>query len=157
MEPRLLRAVQRYTGHSTAQDLVQDVAVLALQNVARFATFDDFRRWAYTKLHWLVIDAAQARPQLLGQVSEKAIPPSQEQSVFLKHVLRLIAELPPQQQAVMRGLLEGDSYEEIAAQLRIAPATVRSLQRFARHKLITLLGEEEVKQDDSHENRQRGI
>lgn len=143
-EPKLLKVAMHYSRSSdTAEEVVQDIAVLALGNLSRFATAGDFRRWAYVKIYWLVLDAYRGlKEQSLERTTEKAVPPTQEQELILQDIKRLIPKLPSRQQAVILGMLEGKSTETIARGLQVTEATVRSLRRFARNRLVTLLERE---------------
>ncbi len=55
LEPELLRAARRYGAKAgEPQDIVQDLAVVAVKNYARFSEKEEFRRWAFAKIHWLL-------------------------------------------------------------------------------------------------------
>jgi RNA polymerase sigma factor (sigma-70 family) len=146
IEPSLLRIASHYTASSNAaRDLVQDVAVLALRNASRFATADDLYRWTRPRVRWLMLDQLKKQqPLLLDEDVEQIAGQSTavDQGLIIRDTMRSIAKLPAQQQAALRGMLEGRSTQEIAKDLQVTEATVRSLQRFARRKLIILLEEE---------------
>jgi RNA polymerase sigma factor (sigma-70 family) len=123
-------------------DVLQDLAVLALRNADRFETLESFRGWARARLHWLLLDYVMARREATlqgGAVEESSVPAMQEARAMLHEITRLITRLPERQQAVMDGLLRGQSAARIAGELGITEATVRSLQRFGRQKLVEML------------------
>jgi len=147
--PDLRRSVRRYGLPVEVQrDLVQDVAVLVVRHGAALAGKGDLRRWALARLHWLALDhlggQGRARLRPLGGGQEPVVAGGQEGRVALAEVLDLIGRLPERQAASMRGLLEGQSAEAIARQLMVSPATIRSLQRFARQRLAQWLAEKET-------------
>jgi RNA polymerase sigma factor (sigma-70 family) len=135
-----------------AQEAVQDVAVLALRRLYQpnfLSKEEDFARWAFSRLRWLALDAhitkaRRAHYVLLPiETAERLLwrQPAQEASAILNLVLeRGIKELPDRQKAVFFHVLSGRSTHEIAARLGISEATVRSLLRFARLRLVDLLG-----------------
>lgn len=148
-ESGLIRAARKYgVTREGAKDVVQDVAVLAIRNYARFNSFIEFRRWAYARLHWLLLDeirASRRKPHESATASiEHSIPPAQEQELIILDIWRLIDQLPTQQRAALVGLIEGYSPLTIAQRLNVKEATVRSLQRHAKKKLVTLLTEREM-------------
>jgi RNA polymerase sigma factor (sigma-70 family) len=146
-EKSLFLAAQNYVDSSTAQELVQDIAVLALENCPNSVrTAQQFKRWAYARLYWFALDELRLqkrRPQeqLEAVTAAQSIPPSQEQELVIQDIWKSIAKLPRRQQAVLTGMMQGRSNEVLAKQLQISEATVRSLQRFARKRLILLLHE----------------
>ena len=149
VEPRLLQAARRYRPYDVARDLVQDVAVLAVTNQDRFTQAEDFFRWARARLHWLLLDrfdAERRRPTVSAEKApEPAVASTQEQDLMAREIRSLIEELPGRQQAVLRGIIEGRSTSEIAAELQVTEATVRSLRRFGCRALAILLGAEVMK------------
>ncbi len=145
-EPSLFRLAQRYmASREAAQDLLQDVAILAIRELQRFADREEFRRWAHAKLRWFALDQLRSRRyQSLDWAPEQSTRPTQDQGLIVEHIFNLITNLPPRQRAVLRGMIEGRSTPEIARELQIAEPTVRSLQRFARRRLAALLRQEEA-------------
>ena len=148
-EPFLHRASRRYSITVQArEDLIQDVAVLALrQPPSRWPSAEEFRRWALARLHWLMLDYVMAARQsrLMPLAPERVVPHAAEQEsrVVAIDLLGLIARLPPRQAIVLSGLAAGRSAEELAAALEVSPATIRSLARFARQRLVLLIRAEE--------------
>jgi len=144
MEPNLLRAARRHFPSSdTSQDVVQDVAVLAIRNAHRFKDSGEFQKWAYARLRWLVLDQLQAsasaqrgKPKALDEISEPWVLPTQLNATIISE---LISKLPLRQRIVLQKTVEGASDKEIAASLNINDATVRSLRRFARKRMSDFL------------------
>jgi RNA polymerase sigma factor (sigma-70 family) len=148
VEANLLRVARRYNvSTETARDIVQDLAVLAIRNLDHFANELHFRHWVYSRLHWLMLDELRKQKhqfQPLEDTKERSVPPDQERKLIMHEILGFISELPKQQQAALRGMLEGHSTKAIAKEIKVSEATVRSLQRYARKSLINLLTEREV-------------
>lgn len=147
--PVLRRSVRRYgLAVEVQRDLVQDVAVLVVRHGGALAGHEDLRRWALARLHWLALDHLAARSRMrsrpLDGPGEPGVAGGQEERVELAEVLGLIDQLPDRQAAAMRGLLEGQSAETVGRRLSVSPATVRSLQRFARQRLARWLAEKET-------------
>lgn len=149
LEPGFIRTARRYgLSNEEASDVVQDVAVLAIRNQGQFDNVQDFRNWAFARLHWLLLDEIRHRrnrptESLAGSV-EPSIPPAQEHDFIVNELRRLIDQLPKQQRAALVGMLDGRSPAAIAQELNVKEATVRSLQRFGRQKLVSLLTEKEA-------------
>jgi RNA polymerase sigma-70 factor (ECF subfamily) len=148
-EPGLLRAARKYNlSPEGAKDIVQDVAVLAIRNCDRFTSMYDFQHWAFARLHWLLLDefrSLRRRPrELIAATAERSVPPAQEQDLLILDIWRLIEQLPERQQAALIGMIEGRSPAYIARELNVKEATIRSLQRHARKKLVSLLAEQEI-------------
>lgn len=144
LEPSLLRVARWHLrSDEGAQDVVQDVAVLALRNADRFADAGEFQKWAYARLHWLVLGrrrafgaTKQGKMKALDEVSEPWALPTQLNTTIIGD---LISKLPVRQRAVLERTLEGASDREIAETLNVDEATVRSLRRFARKRMSMLL------------------
>jgi len=147
-ESKLYHLARRYVRTpESAQDLVQDIALLVLLRSEPFATEEDFSRWAHAKLRWMAIDQFQSKhfrlTETLDEVTEDLLPAPQGQGITVRRVLQLVEKLPEQQQKVLKMTLEGKLTGEIADALGIKEATVRSLHRFAK-KSLTMILEEEV-------------
>ena len=144
-EPVLFRLASYYVrSPDAARELVQDIAVLALRNLTRFTSDKEFYSWANARLHWLALDELRIRKSRHpgpGRPTPQFTEPRQEQDLLIRELLGFIEKLPSRQREALLGMLEGKPNETIARNLEISEATVRSLQRFARKRLITLLGE----------------
>lgn len=154
--PRLLGRASRLSGPSEASDIVQDVAVLALRKLQREERFpfpdqEAFDKWAYSCLRYRALDRlrAAARGKQLNEskTMEPFQEPPQHHWVTLRHGLsQALRSLPERQQAVMRALVAGQTTTEIANDLGIEEATVRSLRRYARRHLVKFFEENDVGQ-----------
>lgn len=117
-------------------DTVQDVAVLALRNWGRFASYEDFARWCHVRAKWLALDElAQARrhPEEPIEFAGKQLAASDTSE--LAEILPLIEKLPLRQREVVSYKLLGYRTDEIARVMKIAESAVRSHWRFAQHAL----------------------
>ena len=149
LEPELLRAAGRYglqAGES--QDVVQDLAVIAIEDYQRFSLQEEFRRWAFARIHWLLLDGLRSQKRRSKKAAADlviATEPVQETELFADEILELIETLPKRQLKVMLRTIYGDSDEDIANEMKIKETTVRSLKRFGRSRLAMLLAKKEVK------------
>jgi RNA polymerase sigma-70 factor (ECF subfamily) len=144
VEPSLMQLAFHYTNSSeSAKELVQDVAVLTLRNLSRLPTEEEFHKWAHIRLHWLGLDrlrVGKGQSQTsLDDTRGISTAPTQEREVLLNEVWRCIHRLPKRQRIVLSGMLEDRPNKEMANELQVTEATVRSLQRHARKSLIEML------------------
>jgi RNA polymerase sigma factor (sigma-70 family) len=149
LEPELLRAARRYGGAAgDPQDVVQDLAVLAIKNYPRFSQKEDFRRWAFARIHWLLLDGLRARKALsVKEPSDLAlgVSPNQEPEVLGHEIMELVRTLPKRQLKVILLTIQGHSVEAIAKEMKISRPTVRSLRRFGRSRLAMLLANKDLR------------
>ena len=147
MEPELLRAAGRYgAGAGDPRDVVQDLALVAITNYQRFTREDEFRRWAFARVHWLLLDRLRSRKFLSVENSPDVIAtePSQENELLANEILKLVGTLPKRQLKVMLRTIQGQSVEDIAKEMNIEETTVRSLRRFGRSRLAMTLAKKDV-------------
>lgn len=148
-EPDLLRMARSFGLRETAEDVVQDVAIIAIKQRQRFSEFTEFRKWARARTYWLSLDqlATQAKKgtSLDAVISTAAVGPEQEQMASMGELWEHIQKLPPKQREVIRRSLHGQSVEDMAGGLGVASATIRSLLRFARLNLSRQMVEGEPK------------
>ena len=131
-------------GKVEQDDLEQDLAYLAWIRRSHFTDFEHFRRWLMLHARWRLIDELRARSQRahkhqIAKLQETATEPVQEHKVMFRELSKAVESLAPQQRAVIQGLLEGKSQRELAAELKVKEATVRSLGRFGRARLAAIL------------------
>ena len=158
IEPMLVRFARSYgLDIENAQDVVQDIAVLVLKKYSEAASdpeethsqFVDegkFKHWVYARSHWILLDRFRSTKLVLESIDfvpERSVSPNQEEALIVKDILSLVEELPTNQRTVLQGLIKGRSREEIATELHVKEATIRSLQRYARVKLAALLAKQE--------------
>lgn len=144
----VLRAVQRL-GLSTAEaeDVIQDALIGLLGSERTFSSYDQFLAYLQTGARWRALDSwrrmfREATPE--SQLSEADRDRFFDHSVddgvldtniFALELERQMAELPAKSLEVVRLSMVGLNSFEIAKQLGIKPASVRSLLRFARYRL----------------------
>src|SRR5882762_5338411 len=149
LEPEMLRAARRYgSSINDRDDVVQDVALLALKRHDKFSEKEDFRRWAFARIHWLLLDRLRARRGVSVEVlPELTLPeaPNQEKEVIADEILKLVRTLPKRQLEVIWGTIQGHPVKAIAKEMGISEATVRSLKRFGRSHLAMLLAKKDLK------------
>lgn len=143
IEPAVVSLGRRLLGTiEAARDLAQDVAVGALLRFGEIRDANHFRAWVLTRARWLALDRirAQRRTVYGGEDSWPERPaPSGSENYDAGELLRLVGALPERQKAVMMRSIAGESVADIAAELGITPATVRSLLRHARFRLAQAL------------------
>ena len=147
LEPRLLAVARRYgTSREDSLDIVQDLAVLAIQNHQRFTEKEAFRRWAFARLHWLSLDRRRlaVRDTDLSEAHIPAVDARQDNKVLVQEVVDLIERLPTRQREVVMMTMQGHSPAAIAEKMKITPATIRSLLRYGRNHLAALLAKKEL-------------
>jgi RNA polymerase sigma factor (sigma-70 family) len=150
LEPELLRAARKYgSSVSDPDDVVQDLAVLAVKQHRRFSEKEDFRRWAFARIHWLLLDRLRSRRGIsMELLPDVALPsgPNQEKEVVADEILELVKSLPKRQLRVIWRTIQGYPVDAIANEMGISEATVRSLRRFGRSHLATRLAKKDLKQ-----------
>ena len=150
LEPEMLRAARRYgSSINDPDDVVQDLAVLALKHDYKFSEKEDFKRWAFARIHWLLLDRLRARRGVsVEMLPELTLPegPNQEKEVIADEILQLVRTLPKRQLNVIWRTIQGHSVESIAKEMGISEATVRSLRRFGRSHFAMLLAKKDLRQ-----------
>jgi RNA polymerase sigma factor (sigma-70 family) len=147
VRPHVLKTLRRYgTPVDSISDLEQDLAYIAWGKRSTFVSLEQFHLWLVKRARWLALDELRANQQArrfftaAAEGEQKAIDPSQEHSVVLYEVLEAINQLPPQQRLVVLGMLEGKDDKGLAKELNVDEGTVRSLKRFGRAKLRSIVG-----------------
>ena len=120
-----------------AQDIFQDVSVLAVLRESEFESYDEFRRWCFKRARWAALDEL-ARRNWFARDSEKEIA---QLGVTDKEpdrvaLYRAIGRLPRRQKIVVRERIAGYLTAEIADRNGIEKSTVRSLWRHAKQNLV---------------------
>jgi RNA polymerase sigma factor (sigma-70 family) len=142
-QPKLIGLARSYLrSGELAEDVVQNLAILCLERQQSFASREDFARWARTRVRWMCIDQLRYTVRFSHDqsIDSRASAPNQEDRLNATELVEAVNALPPRQRSVMRLTVAGATNPEIARQLGITEATVRSLQRFGRHALAELLG-----------------
>jgi RNA polymerase sigma-70 factor, ECF subfamily len=143
-EALLLGVARKLCGNDAdAADLVHDTYERALRAWDRYADRGNLRSWLVTILHNLFIDRCrrtrraprtEAIDDLEVAAPEPAAPPAWTH-VTDQQVTAALATLPPEFRRVYELHAAGRSYDEIAAELRIAKPTVGTRLIRARKRL----------------------
>src|SRR6202035_2491853 len=132
--PRAYRAAFMIVhDHAAAEDIAQEAFVSAVRRLDRFDRRRPLAPWlgaivANGAIDW--VRARTARREITGGVPEQAAPPEEPVGRYSEEVLAALADLPPEQRAVvvMRYVLE-HTPGEIAKALELPRGTVNSRLR----------------------------
>jgi RNA polymerase sigma-70 factor (ECF subfamily) len=142
--PRAYRAAHLVTGDAAAaEDIAQEAFLAAIRNLDRFDRRRPFGPWLHRIVVNRAIDWARART-LRGEVgADESLAAEPEPPAELPELVRALAELPPDQRAVivLRYLLEYTP-GEIAELLELPRGTVNSRLRRGLDALREAVGEE---------------
>jgi len=141
--PALLGYLRRSFGPALpAEDLLQETFVQALRRMDKLAAARCPRGWLFGIARRVGLSALRrCRPH--QPLPDLAAPPQRAGAEQVELVRRALALLPPaQREALELRLLEGLSYEEIAAALAVPLGTVRS----RLHEAVRRLGEQLARQ-----------
>ncbi len=159
---RAFRAAYRVLrAEDAAEDVLQEAFLKAYRGLKRFECRSSFYTWLYRIVVNLALDRRRRdRPgtttewddQVAAEVDAHAdVPESEnpERAARRREVRELVArgiqELPDGQREVLRlREVEGFSYEEIAATMKISKGTVMSRLHYARRKMVTFLSRHDV-------------
>jgi RNA polymerase sigma factor (sigma-70 family) len=127
---------------AAADDLAHDCVVKALENMDKFQPGTNLRAWLFTILRNCFISGIRRDRRRFEEcdgpdwATRGSTPPNQECRILLRRVGEEIADLPPDQRAVLRlVVLESRSYDETARALDVPVGTVRSRLSRARQAL----------------------
>lgn len=151
----LERYAMRMLGSSAAaEDAVQDAFVRAHQALLRDEREIELRPWLYRLVRNRCLDELKARPRVVGAVGGVALDEvgdaaaaevapladpvaATERRHALREVVADIAALPERQREVLlRRELDGQSHEELAAELGITVPASKKLANRARENLV---------------------
>ena len=164
VEAHLLQALRKKgLAIDVAQDIIQEVAVIVVREVqaagsyeeflGRFRSLPEFLSWTRVRAGWLLLDKLRLDRRLRTAISKEQTasePAQQEWTAYIEELRALIKDLPERQRHAITGLLEGLPPAEIARQMGISSASVRSLQRFGRVRLAGTLGGESAREASSN-------
>jgi RNA polymerase sigma-70 factor (ECF subfamily) len=127
---------------TTADDLVHDCVVKALENMEKFEPGTNLRAWLFTILRNCFISDIRRNKRHIGAADSPrwarggVAAPNQESSLLLRRLQTELGHLPDDQRVVLiLVVLEGMSYEQTAKMLDVPIGTVRSRLSRARHAL----------------------
>jgi RNA polymerase sigma-70 factor (ECF subfamily) len=133
--PRLVRfLILDGAPPALAAELAQEVMVALWRT---WDTVQSPKAWARTAASRAWIRYRTHLPELPAEIPESLLISSQEAAdIETRHdLLRLLRLLTPRERQVAARTYDGDTPAEIAAELQITEATVRSLQRNARRTM----------------------
>ena len=160
--PRLrVQALSLTRNGTAADDLVQDAVANALRAQASFEPGTNFAAWTHRILRNRFISTVRRRRETAdiddAPAAALAVGGAQEGSLALKELSRALGRLPAdQREALVMVVLQGMSYEEVAAATGCAVGTCKSRVFRARRQLQAwLLGEAEPAAAASSERAHR--
>jgi RNA polymerase sigma-70 factor (ECF subfamily) len=152
LEP-LIPALRRYArsllrDRTAADDLVQDCLERAIAHWNQRRVDGDTRRWVFTILHNLAMTELKRRSTRSSDIDVESAenwlstPPSQEDGLHHRALLRALGALPEDQRAVILLVsIEDLSYADAAKILDVPIGTVMSRLSRAREKLLKSIRE----------------
>lgn len=147
MQPDLRRFAYKLTeDHETANDLVQDCMLKALDNKEKFVHAQNFKGWMYTIMRNIFINNYRklVRDQTFVDQTENLyhlnLPQESgientESAFDLKEMYRIVNTLPREYKIPFSMHVSGFKYREIAEKLGLPLGTVKSRIFFTRQKL----------------------
>lgn len=148
--PRLLRYARSLSrDNHSAEDIVQNALIRALDKQDKFEHGTDLRAWLFTILHNTYVNTVRkgARdPTVYGEENTATIERYQANSdpsagLIIRDLKRALEKLPVEQQRVLILVgVEGYKYEQVAEYLKIPLGTVRSRLSRGRKNLQQLMG-----------------
>lgn len=130
--------------NETAREILQEVFFRVVRRPELGMPFDEAKSWLFRLAHNLVIDLhrrAGTRARTLERIAVEFVTPfaphiDPDEQAFRNAVAAAMAELPPEQRAVVHlKLWENLSFSEIGRALGLNPNTAASRYRYALDKL----------------------
>lgn len=146
--PRLRRYARALLhGRDASDDLVQDTLERALSKMENWQTGESPRRWLFTIMHHLFIDQTRRRNRrgegaMLSLDDGEALgqPSVQHETAASREILDALSALSPERRsAIVLVGVEGFSYAEAAAMLKVPAGTVMSRIARGREEMRRLL------------------
>lgn len=143
--PRLRGYAYSLTGdRDRADELVQGTVVRALARRETFRPGTNLAAWMFRIQRNVYIDGfRRQRPtvELNEEIAGKlSIGPTQEDALLKSEFMRAFAQLPTvQREALVLSVIEGQTYDEIAARAGVAVGTIKSRVSRARDRLLELM------------------
>lgn len=145
MQPELQSFALKLTeDQESANDLVQDCILKALDNAHRFIHPDNFKGWMYTIMRNLFINNYRRSTRELSLIdpnftdyalTQIAKEERFEETYDLKLMYKKINKLPEDTKKPFMMFVAGLKYKEIAEKLDLPIGTIKSRLHFARKKL----------------------
>lgn len=155
--PSLFRyAVSLCRSEDLAEDLVQDTLLKAIEHIGDFIPGSNAQAWLFTILRntYFSLYRKKKREVLTADLQDKdgeswepesAVPPNQEDAVYLGQVMRALERISESRRDVFLSIQSGDRYEDVGAQFGIPIGTVKSQVFRAKERLLDDLGIESTK------------
>lgn len=147
MQPELRRFAYKLTeDHETANDLVQDCMLKALDNQEKFVHAQNFKGWMYTIMRNIFInnyrrslhqvDMTDAVYQLYAQnLTDGEVGTRFENIYDLKELYKVIHAVPEELKKPFLMFVAGFKYREIAEKMKLPVGTIKSRLFLIRKRL----------------------
>ena len=146
MQPELMSFAFKLTANQdSANDLVQDSILKALDNTQKFIRQENFKGWMYTIMRNLFINNYRRSVRELNFLDSNFTDYAQiqvakdddkfEETYDLKLLYRIINKLPDDTKQPFMMFVSGLKYKEIAEKMDLPIGTIKSRLHFARKKL----------------------
>ena len=146
MQPELMSFAFKLTANQdSANDLVQDSILKALDNTQKFIRQENFKGWMYTIMRNLFINNYRRSVRELNFLDSNFTDYAQiqvakdddkfEETYDLKLLYRIINKLPDDTKQPFMTFVSGLKYKEIAEKMDLPIGTIKSRLHFARKKL----------------------
>lgn len=146
MQPELKRFAFKLTANQdSANDLVQDSILKALDNTQKFIHQENFKGWMYTIMRNLFINNYRRSIRELNfldsnfsdytQIQMAKDDDNFEEIYDLKLLYKTINKLPDETKQPFMMFASGLKYKEIAEKMNLPIGTIKSRLHFARKKL----------------------
>ena len=125
--------------NEAVNDVLQDLAILALTRKPNpaISSKEEFLRWARIRCRWLALDWIETHRANIIDSTEPATEASPEDIASANELWsKVLKRLPGEQLNVVKLRLKGYTATESGAKLGKKPATVRSLWRHAKKRII---------------------
>ncbi|MBA3495395.1 MAG: sigma-70 family RNA polymerase sigma factor [Gammaproteobacteria bacterium] len=151
--PMLLGIFRRKGLAEHAQDLAQQVALRLMMRLDKISSDEQMKAYALTAARWIMADYWRTLPPVEAAIENAPEEASHfdapADALEARQTARAVLEgLTPRENEVVTRLTDGQSIAEIARAMGITVATVRSLLRFARHRILTLLANGEGPEEE---------
>jgi RNA polymerase sigma factor (sigma-70 family) len=141
IEEGLVQTIARIAAED-AEDIAQDVSLMAVTRFDEFESREAFRRWCLKRANWLAINAVATRRRFTRRSNQIIEEMATRDDDDLDLLGELIERLPETQKKVTLARIVGFTSDEIAEQYGMTESSVRSNWRHAKNNLVSYFEED---------------